>query len=251
MTDKLTDDQLRKLHSTQAWLNDIASTGSLYAGGRALDALAVLDTLVRRAADAQAEREVAIKPLRWVKTGKGDTREEAKCVLGLYRLALSNITGKWRWSFNALDTPWSLELPTYEAAKAAAQADYEARIRSALYTAPQPEPAPARVQATNQLLRQLKNCADKPMRNMETFAGICREAHDVIAALTLPDDARDKAAPSPEVVELIEAARAMASYVGNSRVPQTVADAALQVVVTGGPILERLNRALAATMGGK
>lgn len=75
-----------------------------------------------------------VKALEWWPWGSGFVQEEADCVVGLYRIAQSKITNEWRWSLNALDGPWSLALPTCEAAKAAAQADYTSRIRSALIT---------------------------------------------------------------------------------------------------------------------
>lgn len=76
---------------------------------------------------------VAVKPLVWGEFGgEGFVREEAECILGLYRLAQSRVTGEWHWSLNELDGPWSLALPTPEAARDEAQQDYETRIRGAL-----------------------------------------------------------------------------------------------------------------------
>lgn len=78
-------------------------------------------------------RGVAVKPLVWGEFGgEGFVREEAECILGLYRLAQSRVTGEWHWSLNELDGPWSLALPTPEAARDEAQQDYETRIRGAL-----------------------------------------------------------------------------------------------------------------------
>ncbi|MGJ4855537.1 hypothetical protein ACN6KF_001483 [Labrys sp. La1] len=39
------------------------------------------------------------------------------------------------------------------------------------------------------LLRQLKSCVDKPMRNMETFPYICRRAYEALTTPPAPDDA--------------------------------------------------------------
>ena len=73
-----------------------------------------------------------VKPLVWEGVGDGFVKEQAECILGLYRLAQSRITGTWRWSLNALDGPWSLVLQTLDEAKTAAQSDYSTRILSAL-----------------------------------------------------------------------------------------------------------------------
>lgn len=111
------------------------------------DAAAIIDRLA--ALSSIPEQGVGVKPLEWEVAGDGFVREEAECVLGLYRLAQSRITGTWRWSLNALDWPWSLELPTCDDAKAAAQVDYEASIRSAL--APS---NPAAVVVTNEMVNR-------------------------------------------------------------------------------------------------
>lgn len=83
-----------------------------------------------------ARQTTLVLPLEWEAVSGGFVREEAECVLGLYRIAQSRITNTWRWSLNALDGPWSLELPTHDEAKAAAQAHFDAAIRSALAPVP-------------------------------------------------------------------------------------------------------------------
>ena len=82
--------------------------------------------------------QVGVKPLEWVdRIGNGKCKCEAETVVGLYGIYQD---GAWiALRFNGYRI--SGALPTIEAAKAAAQADYEARIRSELTAQPSPDVA--------------------------------------------------------------------------------------------------------------
>lgn len=63
-TSAVTDDRLAtKLAKTQTWLGEVIAGNKFYDASNALEAMDLLDSLARRAADAQAEREVAVKRL--------------------------------------------------------------------------------------------------------------------------------------------------------------------------------------------
>lgn len=79
----------------------------------------------------------AIKPLVWGKTSYGTP--EVNTVVGVYRLNRAG-DGGWRVSVKSevlFDSDGRTNFATIEAAKAAAQADYEARIRSCLLDKPE------------------------------------------------------------------------------------------------------------------
>lgn len=81
--------------------------------------------------------QVAVKPLEWVEIREGQYFE-ARVIGILYSVRLGS-DGVVRWQAGHLGT-WH-EVNSIEAAKAAAQADYEARIRSALTAQPSPDVA--------------------------------------------------------------------------------------------------------------
>ena len=73
---------------------------------------------------------VRVKALEWVQSSFGGQAWRAHSILGLYRVAMGSTAG---WAFEGYDgTEVSQRADNIDAAKAAAQADYEARIRSAL-----------------------------------------------------------------------------------------------------------------------
>lgn len=95
---------------------------------------------VALSASLQGEASVGVKPLEWGLSNVAN-RWTAIHPFGEYIVvrdhrASQSTSHGW---FNNGQWIWVLSL---EAAKAAAQADYEARIRSALYAAPPPPPAP-------------------------------------------------------------------------------------------------------------
>lgn len=79
--------------------------------------------------------EVVVKALDWGETSYG--RPEASTVVGVYRI-YESVSGGWSASRGGLhadvlkDKDGRKNFATLDAAKAAAQADYETRIRSAL-----------------------------------------------------------------------------------------------------------------------
>lgn len=81
--------------------------------------------------------QVAVKPLKWVEI-RPDQYFESRVIGILYSVRLGT-DGVARWQAGHMGT-WH-EAPTIEAAKAAAQVEYEARIRSALTVAPAPDAA--------------------------------------------------------------------------------------------------------------
>lgn len=77
---------------------------------------------------------VRVKPLEWYKPSYSDTLRRADTVLGVYRVWTHHeAEGKWFWKVEA-SIQISGEASDEAEAKAAAQADYDARIRSALST---------------------------------------------------------------------------------------------------------------------
>lgn len=79
--------------------------------------------------------QVAVKPLEWVEIRHGQYFE-ARVIGILYSVRLGT-DAIARWQAGHMGT-WR-DAPTIEAAKAAAQADYDARIRSALTAQPSPD----------------------------------------------------------------------------------------------------------------
>ena len=94
---------------------------------------------------------IKIKPLEWVEI-RPCQYFEARVIGILYSVRLGS-DGIVRWQAGHMGT-WH-EAPTIEAAKAAAQADYEGRIISALTVTPAPDAAKvwALVQAVKELLQ--------------------------------------------------------------------------------------------------
>jgi hypothetical protein len=85
-----------------------------------------------------APGEPAVKALEWIEDLMGLVYSAATSI-GLYRIGMAN-SGYWvRIEEQYLDIA---RHDTLDAAKAAAQADYEARIRSALHLTPPPVSAP-------------------------------------------------------------------------------------------------------------
>jgi hypothetical protein len=83
---------------------------------------------------ARPDAGCAVKALEWVR--RGDTLSRAECVLGYYRVWTHHeADNKWFWNLDSI-TNHQNTVDSEAAAKAAAQADYEARIRSALLEQP-------------------------------------------------------------------------------------------------------------------
>lgn len=97
-----------------------------------------------RAAIGACGQAVAVEPLIWPGTITRGQRVHNKPALVNYTIAYyGGDVGDPVYTWAEAHSPWSEPLPTYEAAKAAAQADYERRILSALS---QPHPADERVE---------------------------------------------------------------------------------------------------------
>jgi hypothetical protein len=92
--------------------------------------------LAALAAPASAAEPVKVKPLEWVDDEtRPDTSWQANTFWGHYRIFQVWWGAQDKWGFCCADTAEQL-FHTLEAAKAAAQADYEQRILSALATPP-------------------------------------------------------------------------------------------------------------------
>lgn len=95
------------------------------------------EALLREAASrlqAPAVAEVEVKPLEWIESFTTDGRFRAHAPLvGVYVADKHPGSGTPGWVGPGPDEDWQA-VETLEAAKAAAQADYAARIRSALRT---------------------------------------------------------------------------------------------------------------------
>ena len=76
-----------------------------------------------------------VKALSWGRAEKSGMNLQADCPFGRYYIALRGEHG-WMWWRPASDPSHMGIEPSEEAAKAAAQADYEARILAALDSAP-------------------------------------------------------------------------------------------------------------------
>ncbi|WP_338633838.1 hypothetical protein [Afipia carboxidovorans] len=86
---------------------------------------------------AQSPEPVTVKPLEWPPRCPRGQRVHNRPALVNYTVAhYGGDVGDAIYRWAEAHSPWSDPLPTYEAAKAAAQADYEQRIRSALVNAP-------------------------------------------------------------------------------------------------------------------
>jgi hypothetical protein len=87
----------------------------------------------------EEELTVSVKPLVWSHRNDQPAYEVcADCPFGRYAISPAGEHG-YGWK-QPRQNVWSGFLPTCDEAKAAAQADYEARIRSALLPNPKPEP---------------------------------------------------------------------------------------------------------------
>lgn len=97
------------------------------------DGQAIVSAL--RSAAASAAVPVAVKALEWVRAHSDSTLSRAETVVDTYRVwTYSEAGGKWFW--NRERAPVCGPFDSEEAAKTAAQADYEQRIRSALIATP-------------------------------------------------------------------------------------------------------------------
>lgn len=87
------------------------------------------------ALSAPKAEAVTVKPLEWI----GDHVASAETPFGTYTVA-ENIKDRWEWTFHKYPcgSPDETAYETEDKAKAAAQADYEARILSAIDTSPVP-----------------------------------------------------------------------------------------------------------------
>jgi len=82
---------------------------------------------------------VKVKALNWVKPPLSETLSRCETEFGTYRTwTHSEANGKWFWSVEGGFNNKNGDVANEEAAKAAAQADYEARILSAIEPAPSP-----------------------------------------------------------------------------------------------------------------
>lgn len=148
-----------------------------------------LDILISFARDALAAAEaklataepVAVKPLEWFDFERGAGSQYADSCFGRYDAWCVAGSGYLRRPQQSSEgAPYGT---TLDAAKAAAQADYEARIRSALYAAP-PAAEPVKADYFGGLVERARNAAEKasrkfPQPNYVTLK-IAEEAGEVV-----------------------------------------------------------------------
>ena len=128
---------------------------------------------------AQTGDAVAVKPLEWPPRCPLGQRVHNRPALVNYTIAhYGGDVGEpvYRWA--EAHSPWSEPLQSYEAAKAAAQADYERRIRSALVPAPA---VPDAVEA--EVRRRLRWIAEARHDDNADLDAICTYADQALAAL--------------------------------------------------------------------
>lgn len=106
------------------------------------EALGLIDR--RTAPSAAQEAGWKVKPLEWRRPTGCDTLSKVETIVGTYRVhTYPEANGVWFWRLSD-ESSYSVtvkngEAPTEEDAKAAAQADYERRVLSALSPAPKQE----------------------------------------------------------------------------------------------------------------
>lgn len=153
--------------------------------------------------------EVAVKPLEWVEIRPGQYLE-ARVIGLLYSVRLGS-DGIARWQAGHMGT-W-FEAPTIAAAKAAAQADYAARIRSALTATPAQDVVEIDLRAV--MMEQIEEAANQspwipPEYTMNEIISDCcsflcepRDPAQDVAALVdyvLQDDLHNRL--TPRVVDI-------------------------------------------------
>ncbi|WP_226623119.1 hypothetical protein [Brucella anthropi] len=140
--------------------------------------------------------QVAVKKLDWIRPPLSDTLSRCDTDFGTYRTwTHDEANGKWFWSVEGGWNEANGEAPNEEAAKAAAQADYEARIRSAL------EPSAARSLALEERLQAIEQQLvvnlgyfhDEKRILLETLQSHIVSHISAIRALSSPDHADDLA----------------------------------------------------------
>lgn len=152
-----------------------------------------VELMLSAALSASPAQPVAIKPLQWELINGwwfGPTAEGQNYIVRAS--SATNFKGQWLWGLGV--DKYELE-PSLEEAKAAAQSDYESRIRSALV----PPAVPVEVHAQLALIKHLaeytteKNWADKRLYIMQAVA----------RAISVPIEGGDKGdAPSNHVLPL-------------------------------------------------
>ncbi|MEN5103826.1 hypothetical protein [Brucella anthropi] len=154
--------------------------------------------------------QVAVKKLAWIRPPLSDTLSRCDTDFGTYRTwTHDEANGKWFWSVEGGWNEANGEAPNEEAAKAAAQADYEDRILSALEpSAAQercrdcdgyncddgcayPEPSAARELALEEIIALCKDYAEDSQPDSE-YRLACNDIIEAIQerrALSSPDHA--------------------------------------------------------------
>jgi len=141
---------------------------------------------------ASSDSGVKVRELEWSDRGVSEPRFKADAIIGTYYIERSK-GGLFNWWTAA--TRGKIEVRTLDAAKSAAQADYEARIKSALITAP-PVDAGMR-EALEPFAREADNWADSVS---DDHRSLCTEPGSTTAhpgsetAFTVGDLRRAKAA---------------------------------------------------------
>lgn len=90
-----------------------------------------IESLRARLEKAEAERDAQVKPLEWASCAWARDFERAQSPLGLYKITMLMQCEK-AWSLETPNFPGEKYFDDFPSAKAAAQADYAARILSAL-----------------------------------------------------------------------------------------------------------------------
>lgn len=166
------------------------------------------------ALQAPQEVGVAVKALEWVHMkGSGELSYDAKCLVGTYTAR------KYAAYLNNLIVDGSQSAITITEAKAAAQADFEARIRSAL-SQPEVTPAPSQDAAVavrefvNELGNRIKITIEGPLSTSENTLTHLEAVHlsDALAAAIRPTPSQDAEA-QPEAQAVPEGLKKAISFV--------------------------------------
>lgn len=123
----MTDDIVTRLHDTASYLDDIGLLGS----SEVCSWAAAEITRLRE----QAGRAVEVKALVWVKTHVDHYRAHV-AFGGRYDIYEISDGSGFRVQYSWSQANWDTQHAELDEAKAAAQADYETRVRSALVDAP-------------------------------------------------------------------------------------------------------------------
>lgn len=151
-----------------------------YVNATADDIASAIRALPAEPAPSPASEPVAVKPLEWKRPVGAMTLSRAETVLGPYRVwTHAEADGQWFWE---LDNGKSHDVASEAIAKAAAQADYTARILSALAASPLPAQEPVAT-AAEMVIRLRGAAGNLTHSDRDVYpVGLLLDAADFIAS---------------------------------------------------------------------